>query len=388
MVMLLEFPLIRYESISCTTESGKMTLGEVDPRRANRQIVRTAGVRASFALEAPLKSEELEMIDWLLVAAGLLVLVMGGEALVRGASGIALLARIAPAVVGLTVVAAGTSMPELVVSLRSAWVGSPGMAVGNVVGSNIFNIAAIIGLAALVRPLRIHGTTLMREWPVMFLAVLQLHLLGRDGILDRVEGLFLLTAMIIFTTYLVWVAKLEQATNANFEPEEALGTASFGRVGSEAVVFNVVAVVLGIGLLAGGAHLLVMGAVGIAAGFGISDTVIGLTIVAAGTSTPELITSLVAARRGQDDIAVANVIGSNIFNVFAVGGGAAAILPLEVPVQVIEHDNLWMLVFSFALWPLMRSGHQVSRKEGALLLVGFAAYLLSLLRLVQAGSPG
>lgn len=327
------------------------------------------------------------MIDWLLVAAGFLVLIMGGEALVRGASGLALLARIAPAVVGLTVVAAGTSMPELVVSLRSAWVGSPGLAVGNVVGSNIFNIGLIIGMAALVRPLRIHGATLIREWPVMFLAALQLHLLVRDGALDRVEGFFLLTALSAFIAYLVWVVKLEQAAGSEAESPEAeeLGTASFGRVGAQAVLFNSIAVLIGIGLLAGGAHLLVKGAVGIAAGFGISDTVIGLTVVAAGTSTPELITSLVAARRGQDDIAVANVVGSNIFNVFAVGGGAAAILPLEVPLQVIEHDDLWMLAFSFILWPIMRTGHQVSRKEGALLLIGFAAYLVSLLRLVQTG---
>ena len=327
------------------------------------------------------------MLDWLLVAAGFLVLIMGGEALVRGASGLALLARVAPVIVGLTVVAAGTSMPELVVSLRSAWVGSPGLAVGNVVGSNIFNIGLIIGVAALVRPLRIHAATLIREWPVMFLAVLQLHLLGRDGMLDRVEGFFLLTALTIFIAYLVRVVKLERAAGSVSESQDAeeLGTASFGRVGILAVVFNSVAIFIGVGLLAGGAHLLVKGAVGIASGFGISDTVIGLTVVAAGTSAPELITSVVAARRGQDDIAVANVVGSNIFNVLAVGGGAAAILPLEVPVQVIEHDDIWMLGFAFILWPMMRTGYQVSRKEGALLLVGFAAYLASLLRLVQAG---
>jgi cation:H+ antiporter len=279
-------------------------------------------------------------------------------------------------------------MPELVVSLRSAWVGSPGLAVGNVVGSNIFNVAAILGLAALVRPLRIHGTTLIREWPVMFLAALQLHLLVRDGVLDRLEGCFLLTAMIAFTAYLVWVVKLDQAAGGIQESSDELSTASFGRVGAQAVLFNSSAIVLGMGLLAGGAHLLVKGSVAIAAGFGISDTVIGLTIVAAGTSTPELITSLVAVRRGQDDIAVANVVGSNIFNVFAVAGGAAAILPLEVPHQVIEHDNLWMLGFSFVLWPLMRTGRQISRKEGVLLLVFFAAYLTSLLLLVRAGSGG
>lgn len=324
-------------------------------------------------------------MDWLLVAAGFLILILGGEALVRGASGIALLARIAPAVVGLTVVAAGTSMPELVVSLRSAWIGSPGIAVGNIVGSNIFNIAMIVGLAALVRPLRIHGATLIREWPVMFLAALQLHLLSRDGLLDRIEGLFLLTALVAFAAYLVWVVRMEQAAGTVSDSADDLSTASFGRVGAKAVLFNSIAIVIGMGLLAGGAQLLVAGAVGVASGFGVSDTIIGLTIVAAGTSTPELITSLVAARRGQDDIAVANVVGSNIFNVLAVGGGAAAILPLEVPAQVLFHDNLWMLGFSFVLWPLMRTGHQVSRKEGALLLAGFVGYMVSLLALAQAG---
>lgn len=351
---------------------------------SHRAIGSRARVRAHRAPEPSLKRDVCRMIDWLLVAAGFLVLILGGESLVRGASGIALLARIAPAVVGLTVVAAGTSMPELVVSVRSAWIGSPGLAVGNIVGSNIFNIGAIIGLAALVRPLRIHGVSLVREWPVMLLASMLLHLLARDGLLDRLEGFFFLTALVAFAGYLVWVVRGEQATGAVAGSTEELSTASFGRVGAPAIALNSIAILVGMGLLAGGAHLLVAGAVGIASGFGVSDTIIGLTIVAAGTSTPELITSLVAARRGQDDIAVANVIGSNIFNVLAVGGGAAVILPLEVPAQVIEYDDLWMLGFSVVLWPLMRTGHQVSRKEGALLLVGFIAYMLSLIRLAQA----
>ena len=147
------------------------------------------------------------IVEWLLVVVGLALLVGGGEALVRGASGIALLARMTPAVVGLTVVAAGTSTPELVVSVQAAFEGSPGLAVGNVVGSNLFNIGAILGLAALVQPLRIQGNTVRLEWPVMMLAVCQLHLLSRDGSVDRLEGGFLLGAMVAFIAYAVWVGR-------------------------------------------------------------------------------------------------------------------------------------------------------------------------------------
>ncbi|MFZ9887922.1 MAG: sodium:calcium antiporter, partial [Myxococcota bacterium] len=219
------------------------------------------------------------LTDWLLVFLGLGLLVGGGEVLVRGASGIALLARVTPAVIGLTIVAAGTSMPELVVSTQAALEGSPGLAAGNVVGSNIFNIGAILGLTALVRPLRIQGNTVRLEWPVMMLAAFQLHLLSRDGSVDRLEGGFLLGGIVAFTAYAVWVGR--KATSDVEQAEFAeVATASFGRVGRAAVLFNVAAVAVGVALLAGGSTALVRGAVGIASGFGVSDAVIGLTIVA------------------------------------------------------------------------------------------------------------
>lgn len=311
-------------------------------------------------------------IGWILL--GLLLLVFGGDALVRGASGIAQLARITPAVIGLTIVAAGTSMPELVVSLQSAFRGSPGIAIGNIVGSNIFNIAAILGLTAVIRPLSIQGNTVRLEWPVMMIAAFQFHLLARDGSIDRLEGAFFALSASIFVAYSVMIARREMTSTETAEFSE-LTTASFGRTGTTAATFNILAVLLGIAVLGSGAELLVRGATSIARNFGISETLIGLSIVAAGTSLPELATSLVAAFRGRDDMAVANVVGSNVFNVLVIGGITALVHPLSVPTDIIDRDNLWMLGVSVLLFPLMKSGMRVNRAEGALLLGVFLAYI-------------
>lgn len=318
------------------------------------------------------------LLDWIFVVVGFALLVGGGEALVRGASGLALLARITPAVVGLTVVAAGTSMPEMVVSVQAAFRGNPGLSMGNVVGSNIFNIAAILGVTALIRPLRIHGNTVRLEWPVMILASLQLLLLARDGTVDRLEGGFFLVGLIAFTAYAVWIGR-QSSTAAEKEEFEDMVTASFGRTGGVAVAFNAGAILGGAALLALGSSALVRGAVAIASSLGVSDTLIGLTIVAAGTSTPELVTSVVAAWRGKDDIAVANIVGSNIFNVLGIAGVTAAIVPLPVPADILARDMWWMLGFSLLLFPLMRSGMRISRIEGAVLFGGFVTYMALLI---------
>ena len=321
------------------------------------------------------------VLDWMFVLLGLVCLVGGGEALVRGAGGIAMLAGITPAVVGLTIVAAGTSMPELVVSVQSALQGTPGIAMGNIVGSNIFNIAAILGVTAIIRPLRIQGNTVRFEWPVMMLAAFQFHLLGRDSRLDRLEGGFLFTAMAVFIAYVVWLAR-RNTTTSEKESFEEIATASFGRVGGKAVFFNFAAVLLGVTLLAGGSTALVRGATGIAAALGVSNTIIGLTIVAAGTSMPEMVTSIVAARRGRDDIAVANVVGSNIFNVLAIGGITSMVRPVSVPSEITGRDDWWMLGASLLLFPLMKSGMRINRGEGAVLLTGFVLYMGLLIRAV------
>jgi cation:H+ antiporter len=318
--------------------------------------------------------------DLLAIALGFALLVAGGEALVRGASGIALLARLTPTVVGLTIVSAGTSMPELVVSVHAALGGSPGLSLGNAIGSSIFNIGAILGLTALFRPLRILGNSVRLEWPVMMLAAFQLHLLIRDDLLDRLEGGFLLGALVAFLAYTVAVG----AGTASETENEAFGaqvaTASLGRHGGTALALNAGAVLVGAACLAGGAQVLVFGASNLARGLGVTETVIGLTIVAAGTGTPELVTSMVAALRGRDDIAVANIMGSNIFNVLGILGTTALITPIEVPPEIIGRDSPWMIALTLLLFPLMATGARINRREGALLLVAFSAYMVILVR--------
>jgi cation:H+ antiporter len=249
----------------------------------------------------------------LLVTLGLALLAGGGEALVRGAVSIAKEVGLTPAVIGLTVVALGTSLPELVVSVIASLRGQPDIAVGNVVGSNIFNLALTAGLCALLVTLPIRGNVVKLEWPVMFVTSAVFILVARDGLIDRLEAGTFLAALIAFTGYSVWIARQEvqAAELEEFRDEVAVRTL---RQGGAELLKAVAAVVIGLLLLVVGGRLLVDGSVRLAELAGLSERVIGLTIVAAGTSAPEVATSLVAAYRRQTDVAVANLIGSNIFN--------------------------------------------------------------------------
>ncbi len=312
------------------------------------------------------------VLDGTLLAGGLLLLLLGGELLVRGAGGLALLARVTPAVVGLTVVAAGTSMPEMVVSVRSALAGSPGLAIGNIVGSNIFNVSAILGLTALVRPLRIQGNTVRREWPLMMAATVLFLLLMRNGQLGFLEGALLTALMTAFLAYSAYLGR--HSSTASEEPE-TVPSASCGRTGAAALVCNLGAVAVGVAVLAAGASLLVRGAVGLASVWGVSETFIGIAIVGAGTSAPELVTSLVAAWRGRDDLAVANLIGSNIFNVLGIGGVTALVRPLPVPESILTFDIWWLAALSLLLLPLLKSDLRINRAEGGFLLASYISYL-------------
>ena len=248
------------------------------------------------------------------------------------------------------------------------------MAVGNIVGSNIFNIAAIVGIAALISPLRVEGDAVRLQWPVMMLSAALFFLLTRDGLLDRVEGGFFIFGMVTFVSYSIWVSRVNAIPQALHGTSD-LTTIPIGKAPGTKTVIHIAAVFLGMGLLALGAHILVRGATGVARTFGVSETVIGLTIVAAGTSMPELITSVVASWRKRDDIAVGNIIGSNIFNVLAIGGVTATVTPLPVPDEIISRDNLWMMSFSLLLLPIIRTGMVVSRRESLLLLTLFGIYM-------------
>ncbi len=307
---------------------------------------------------------------WMVV--GLVLLVVGGEALVRGASGLAQLLRVRPAVVGLTVVAAGTSMPELMVSMTSALNGQVDVAVGNIVGSNIFNICAILGLTAMLAPMAVRSGVLRLEWPATLAATWLFVLLVRDGTLDRFEGGSLLAALVFFTGYAVWLARRE------VPPEGEVPLPSFGGTGGAAWARNVGGVVAGVGALALGADRFVEGAVEIATALGVSELVIGLTVVAAGTSLPELVTSIVAARRGNHDVAIGNVLGSNLFNLLGIGGATAFVTDLPVTRAILDRDGWWMLAATALLFPLLRTEFRLSRLEGAMLFAVFVAWTLQL----------
>ena len=313
----------------------------------------------------------------LLILAGIALLAGGGDLLVRGAVSLARLLRVSTAVIGLTVVAMGTSMPELAVSLLAAVEGKSDIAVGNVVGSNIFNVVAILGISALIVPLVVHMTAVRLEWPAMAIVSLQFLLLARDGTVDRLEGAFFLVALVAFTAYMVRLARRDLSAA---DADTLAASVESWTVRGRRLALDLGLVVGGVLILVAGAQVLVRGATSLALAAGVSERVIGLTIVAAGTSMPELAASLMAAWRKQADIALANVIGSNIFNLAGILGVVALITPQRVNPAIVASDNWWMVGIALLLFPVMRSGMRIGRGEGALLLAVYAVYLVTLLR--------
>lgn len=319
-----------------------------------------------------------------LVILGLVLLAGGGEALVRAATTLAELAGVSAAVIGLTVVAIGTSLPELVVSVVAATEGQPDLAIANVVGSNIFNITATLGLTALIIPLPVHGQAVKLEWPVMFGASFLCLVVSRDGAIDPLEGVFFLSTLALFVAYTVHVARVDVvgAEERQLEAQVAARDidAKSGAPRSRLLLISFGVLAGGIVALVIGGRLLVDGAVQLARLAGMTERVIGLTIVAGGTGAPELATSLVAAYRKRTDVAVANMIGSNIFNILGILGVTALVAPVPVPRAMITSDMWWMIGSSLLLLPLLRSQARISRGEGALLLGVYGAYLTVLLR--------
>lgn len=314
-----------------------------------------------------------------LVALGVVLLVVGGEALLRGAVGLATMLRLTPAVIGLTVVAMGTSVPELAVSLLAALRESTDIAVGNVVGSNIFNITLILGLSAWVSPLVIGGNTIKLEYPVLALVTLMCLAVAEDGTISRLDAVLFLSVYAGFTTYLVSLVR-QQMSEAEVKEfgREVKELTPQGQAQPRARRVTLLLVV-GIALLGVGAQATLSGAVELARLLGLSERVIGLTIVAAGTGLPEVVTSLVSSFRGRDDVAIGNVIGSNLFNILGILGISALVRPVPVDAAIIASDNWWMLGVTLLLFPLMFTGLRIRRLEGALLMAAYAAYLAFLL---------
>jgi len=318
--------------------------------------------------------------DLLLLLGGLVALVIGGGLLVRGAVSAAQALGISPLVIGLTLVGFGTSTPELVTSLEAALAGSPGIALGNVVGSNISNVFLILGLSALLRPVIVHPTALKRDGSVLVLATLLCLATVLLGELSRPAGAILVAALL---TYLAATLYLERrgATPAS---EVYSGEAALVAPASTSFASSLGLAIVGLAITIVGAKLLVAGAIALAQAAGLSETVIGLTIVAVGTSMPELVTSIVAVRKGQGDVAFGNVIGSNIFNILGILGVTAVVQPLVVPREIIALD-IWILVLStLVLLLFARTGWRIGRREGAVMVALYLAYVAVLL----SGAPG
>ena len=309
------------------------------------------------------------MLDSLSIALGLIVLVGGGELVVRGASRLALGLGLSPLVIGLTVVAFGTSSPELAVGIGATLGGTPDVAVGNVVGSNIYNILLILGVAALIRPLMVRRQLVRFDVPVVIGVSVLLWLLVLDGRLSALEGALLVVLLALYLAISFWLGRRGETTRTtdtdDDEPSPTMPE-PVSRVRSLAVFLA------GLVALVVGAQLLVGGATGMATALGVPDLVIGLTVVAIGTSLPELITSAIAALRGHRDIAVGNVMGSNLFNILGILGITAVVGGgLPVAEQVRTFDLAVMTVVAFACLPLLFTGWVLRRWEGAL-FVGYA----------------
>jgi cation:H+ antiporter len=303
-------------------------------------------------------------ILWL-VAGGVL-LYFGAEALIRGAVALAFRAGMTPLVVGLTVVAAGTSMPELVVSVLSGMRGQGGIAIGNVVGSNICNILLIAGMAAVIRPIAVKRTLIAREIPVMVLvSFLAAGLLWWGQVLGRLEAGLLLGLLVATTAWSIHAARGEIAEPPAAEDPEGP---------ARSVAASAALLIVGLALLIVGADRFVSGAVDLARGFGLSEAVIGLTVVAVGTSLPELATSIVAALKGESDIALGNVVGSNIFNLLGILGITGLVHPLPLPPGA-GVDLVVMLGVAALTLPMARSGLRVNRWEGGVLIALYLGYV-------------
>lgn len=319
------------------------------------------------------------LVAFILVAVGIGVLVAGGEVMLRGAVRLATLWRLSPAVIGLTVVAAGTSIPELAVSAVAAANDSADIAVANVVGSNLFNIAIILGLCAVIRPFAISGNTLRLEYPVLVLMTLLCMVIAQDFVISRLDALLCVAFYVGFTAYVVQLVRAQVTDNElahlDAETQELLALET-----PPTLLPSLGLVVAGTLLLAFGAQLTVQGASDLARLWGWSERLIGLTIVSMGTGLPEVVASVVSSLRGRSDMAVGNVIGSNLFNILMVLGLTASISPLPVSAELFTSDMLWMMAATLLIFPLMWTGWRMNRVEGGLLLAFYGVYLGLLLQ--------
>jgi cation:H+ antiporter len=309
-------------------------------------------------------------VKFLLVIGGLVGLLVGAEILVRAGSGLATRLGISPMVIGLTVVSIGTSLPELAVGIDAARNGSPALAVGNIVGTNLVNLLFILGLAALLTPIAFDRRVLRFDLPVMVAAALVLYVLARDGLLARSDGIVLVLGGVAYTFGVFYAGRRDPEPVTQLATEEPAGP-------SPSTIRLVLGVVVGLVAIILGAELLVEGAVRIAHGLGVSEAVIGLTVVAIGTSAPELVTTVVSTIRGQRDLAIGNLLGSSVFNIAIVLGLTCLVAPagIPVPAEVLGSDLLLLVVATVVAAPVFLTGARLSRVEGGLFVLAYLGYL-------------
>ena len=304
---------------------------------------------------------------WLWIALGVVLLYGGGELLLRHSVALARRFGISPLVVGLTIVAFGTSAPELAATLAAALRGNPQVAYGNVIGSNIANLSLVLGLAALVRPLFTRARFIRREMPFLFFVSAALFVVVGDGLVSRFEGGLLVLGLAVYLVYLLRSGDEPPAVEAEFAAE-------YGRADSS-LLLSLLGLAAGIALLSVGASTLVEGAATLARAWGVADRVIGLTVVALGTSLPELASALVAARKGESDILLGNLIGSNVFNSLGILGLTALVRPIRPDGPAVMLDLEVMLGLVLLAWPMLYTGLRLGRREGTVLLVVYLVYV-------------
>lgn len=306
-----------------------------------------------------------------LLLIGLIVLIVGGDYLVRGSSSIALRLHLSPLVVGLTIVAFGTSAPELLISVQSALKGSPDITMGNVIGSNICNLALVLGLTAVINPVKVQSNSIRIDWPMTMGASILLFLLVREGLLNALEGVIFLIAITIYLTLIIRQSRIDvKSQKQNRADDEDIPDAPKKQIWKD-VFF----IIIGCVALYFGSEWFVSSAKDLALSLGVEERVVGLTVVALGTSLPELVTAAVASYKGETDLALGNLMGSNIFNILSILGITAIIKPIYVHAEILNKDIIWMLMITLVILPLMIVRREVGRADGIVLLIVYAVYV-------------
>lgn len=303
---------------------------------------------------------------------GLIVLIIGGDYLVRGSSSIALRLHLSPLVVGLTIVAFGTSAPELLISIQSAVSGSPDIALGNIVGSNICNLALVLGITAVINPVKVKANSIQIDWPMTMGSSILLYLVARDGTITGISGIIFLIILSIYLFLTISKSRISvKASLAENSPDDIPDSPT------KQIWKDLVYIIIGCVGLYYGSEWFVESAKNLAIGLGVEERVVGLTVVALGTSLPELVTAAVASIKGQTDLALGNLMGSNIFNILSILGITSIIQKIHVNHEILGKDVVWMLLITLMILPLMIMRRQVGRADGVVLLIVYAFYLYS-----------